>query len=456
MYGSSESKYARKSSISSSSSISKTSYDKSKYSADIYDSSERRSSIVQDVSSSRESSISTRRTDLEENLSSRYRRSDVLERDERSERVRTSDKSGQYQKSEERYAESSRQIDGLAPTFQQKPAIKQEDDGKRLLFECRILADPKPTLSWFHNGNLVTPTGRFKSTITAEGKNVYFSVLEVGKVTVEDAGKYKVTAKNELGESNATISLNFDSDDANIPDEGVKPTFTDRPVIRQSDDGNKVIFECRLVADPTPIITWYQGTKVIKEGGKYKMKIETDTTKHVATMEISGVESGDGGEYKAVAKNKLGEGTANINLNFEGGGDDDKPKVPDGKAPRFPKKPTIKQEGDILIMECILECNPSPEIQWYRGTTKINESGDEGVAPTFIGKPKIIPKDNGALVMMECQVNSKPAPEVTWYKGTTVVRESSRIKTIITPNGDNYTVVMEIKACIQDFSIRGR
>ena len=30
-------------------------------------------------------------------------------------------------------------------------------------------------------------------------------------VTVEDAGKYKVTARNDLGESNATISLNFDS-----------------------------------------------------------------------------------------------------------------------------------------------------------------------------------------------------------------------------------------------------
>ncbi len=31
-------------------------------------------------------------------------------------------------------------------------------------------------------------------------------------VTVEDAGKYKVTARNDLGESNATISLNFDSE----------------------------------------------------------------------------------------------------------------------------------------------------------------------------------------------------------------------------------------------------
>lgn len=39
----------------------------------------------------------------------------------------------------------------------------------------------------------------------------YLATLEIRNVTVEDAGKYKVTAKNELGESNATISLNFDS-----------------------------------------------------------------------------------------------------------------------------------------------------------------------------------------------------------------------------------------------------
>lgn len=37
------------------------------------------------------------------------------------------------------------------------------------------------------------------------------AALEIKNVAVEDAGKYKVTAKNELGESNATISLNFDS-----------------------------------------------------------------------------------------------------------------------------------------------------------------------------------------------------------------------------------------------------
>lgn len=55
-----------------------------------------------------------------------------------------------------------RQIDGIAPTFAKKPAIRQEDDGKRLLFECRITADPTPKVTWFHDGNMVKDSPRHK------------------------------------------------------------------------------------------------------------------------------------------------------------------------------------------------------------------------------------------------------------------------------------------------------
>lgn len=55
-----------------------------------------------------------------------------------------------------------RQIDGLAPTFAKKPAIRQEEDGKKLLFECRIQADPRPVVNWFHNNNPVKETPRHK------------------------------------------------------------------------------------------------------------------------------------------------------------------------------------------------------------------------------------------------------------------------------------------------------
>lgn len=37
------------------------------------------------------------------------------------------------------------------------------------------------------------------------------ATMQITDVAVEDAGKYKVIASNELGESNASISLNFDS-----------------------------------------------------------------------------------------------------------------------------------------------------------------------------------------------------------------------------------------------------
>jgi Immunoglobulin I-set domain len=55
-----------------------------------------------------------------------------------------------------------RQIDGLAPTFLKKPAIRQEDDGKRLLFECVIKADPVPAVKWQHNASPVNDNDRHK------------------------------------------------------------------------------------------------------------------------------------------------------------------------------------------------------------------------------------------------------------------------------------------------------
>lgn len=41
--------------------------------------------------------------------------------------------------------------------------------------------------------------------------SMFFACLEIDDVSADDAGKYRVHAKNSLGESNATINLNFDS-----------------------------------------------------------------------------------------------------------------------------------------------------------------------------------------------------------------------------------------------------
>ena len=100
----------------------------------------------------------------------------------------------------------------------------------------------------------------------------------------------------------------------------MKPTFTERPVIRQSDEGNKIIFECRLVGEPVPEVSWFHNDKALSEGGRHKFTMELDEKLyHLCKLEISNVDSADAGTYRAVAKNASGEGQATINLTFEEG-----------------------------------------------------------------------------------------------------------------------------------------
>ncbi|RWS22157.1 twitchin-like protein, partial [Leptotrombidium deliense] len=330
-------------------------------------------------------------------------------------------------------------------------------------------------------------------SLKKESANNYDAVLEIKDVAVEDAGKYKVIAKNELGESNASINLNFDSNDMSG---SAKPTFTDKPVIRQTDDG-KVIFECRFVADPKATVQWFHKGNLVKEDTRHKYVLNVDKHNHVAMLEVSKVAAEDGGEYKCTAKNTHGENSATLNLNIDGG----KPKIPSARAPRFPKKPQIKQgDSDVLTIECICESNPAPEITWYHGDKIVKESShfkmtkketgkdtftvclliddpqledggtyrchasnengesnanialnfegdeDEDPVPEFVTKPKIIPKDGGALIILETRVKSTTKLTTAWSKGTTAIKDSSRIKSSIVSEGsDEYTIRLEIK-----------
>jgi len=389
-----------------------------------------------------------------------------------------------------------KQIDGCSPIFSKKPTIAQEEDGRILIFECKIQADPKPNVSWYHNNNLIEPKGRYKATLINESGNSYVATLQITDVEVEDAGRYKVISSNPLGESNASISLNFDSDDSNIPAGEAKPTFTEKPVIRQGDNG-KIIFECRLVANPKPTIKWFHKSNLVKEDSRHKYNLTSDKHNHVASLEISNIAENESGVYKLQCSNAHGEDEATINLNFDQG----KPNVPQGSPPRFPRKPQILQVKGSLLLQCYLEAKPFPEIQWFHGTKKIqnsprhviseksegkdayllqleiknpvnedggtyrcnasnglgesnanialnfqgNEENESEGAPKFIQRPKIIPKSED-LIVMECKVKSTEKITVIWTKGGQTIRESSRIKQVIKTEKDEHLVFMEINS----------
>lgn len=95
------------------------------------------------------------------------------------------------------------------------------------------------------------------------------------------------------------------------------PSFTQKPQLRQEDDGNRLVFECKLLASPKPDITWFRGETQLKEDHRTVMKTQTiATNKFVVVLELEDVVETDAGLYKVKAKNKMGEVAASINLNF--------------------------------------------------------------------------------------------------------------------------------------------
>lgn len=108
-------------------------------------------------------------------------------------------------------------------------------------------------------------------------------------------------------------------DEAPVPEDGIKPTFTERPNIRQLDEGH-VVFECRCVGKPKPDVRWQHGDEKIASTGRYQISLEEDQKLYfIARLEINNVVIGDRGEYKVFAVNQYGETSATINLNFEAG-----------------------------------------------------------------------------------------------------------------------------------------
>ena len=97
----------------------------------------------------------------------------------------------------------------LAPSFTQKPTLRQEDDGNRLVFECQLVGNPKPEITWFRGETQLAENNRTVMITKELAQSKYLVALELDDVIETDAGLYKVKARNKLGEVAASISLNF-------------------------------------------------------------------------------------------------------------------------------------------------------------------------------------------------------------------------------------------------------
>ena len=129
--------------------------------------------------------------------------------------------------------------------------------------------------------------------------------------------------------SNANIDLKFETDDepgaaktegdSESALSGIPPTFTEKPKIVPNEKGTLVTLKFKINADPKPEIQWFKGMDKIQDSAKFTQKYTalSANNEYEIALEIQDPSADDGGDYKCLVKNKMGQLQAKLNLNIE-------------------------------------------------------------------------------------------------------------------------------------------
>ncbi|GFS70115.1 ig-like domain-containing protein [Nephila pilipes] len=99
--------------------------------------------------------------------------------------------------------------DEKAPTFIQKPKLREDDEEDIIIFECVVLAYPKPDVAWFFENKKIKKTAKLKPEIKELGSNRYYIALKLHDPEDDDSGLYRLTVTNKKGDAAGSIKANF-------------------------------------------------------------------------------------------------------------------------------------------------------------------------------------------------------------------------------------------------------
>lgn len=160
--------------------------------------------------------------------------------------------------------EAEPEPEGDGPTFVEKPRITSHQGGKLVIMDCKVRANPKPTIVWYREGKEVTESGKIKISFEKVEEDVYYIKLELRDPGIEDSGLYKCNIKNDLGELNANLTLNIE----------IIPVIKEKPKVIKIVKKRTVVVECKVLSKFAPDCTWFKEDTAVKEDSRRKVHVE--------------------------------------------------------------------------------------------------------------------------------------------------------------------------------------
>ena len=175
-------------------------------------------------------------------------------------------------------------------------------------------------------------------------------------------------ATNSKGQDSCPIKVNIQ------PLSG-PPKFLRSLIDAEILSGTSVKFIVEVVGSPTPEVAWYKDAVLLVDSDKYRPESQGITY----SLTVKDCKVGDGGVYKCVGSNPVGEVESAAVLTVS---------TPPLQPPSFEDKPEdtaieILEQGDIKL-EATIVGRPKPTVEWFKNEQplrrgshyKIEQSGD--------------------------------------------------------------------------------
>ncbi|KAL5971457.1 Hemicentin-1 [Taenia solium] len=176
-----------------------------------------------------------------------------------------------------------------APKFQ--PSLVHKD-GKAVVIQARCTGIPAPTFTWTKGGVELKPrVGKYEMSGRTDGP-VFVQVLRILNFTEVDADVYVCGAKNTVGESKATHTIEV-------------PKVIGAPKVTYQ--MKQVIVELQAEAgEQEPTLVWRKNGRTVSLDTRFKQSIHTEGSRVIVTLSIDPVTEADNGTYECELTNSYG------------------------------------------------------------------------------------------------------------------------------------------------------
>ena len=225
-------------------------------------------------------------------------------------------------------------VEGIPPTFAQRPTTKSAEEGGNVELECRFVAIPEADVKWYFNKTEIKSSQRVVIENQSD-MHMYCSFLKISNVTMSDQGTYEVIAKNREGEATNTLTLNVKEGkkaEQKSEPEQPKPEPEKTPVKEEPKPaaeapvivkgltpivctvGDSVSMETVITGNPKPTLKWYHNNKHLKFG----KNVTVTENENTYSLKIAKTDMKNDGDYLVRAENSAGTAQTSANVQVQG------------------------------------------------------------------------------------------------------------------------------------------